>query len=107
LHEDEISRLELREDLVPPPLGQEGATAAPADGAVDDVDLLRIKVCCDRIAPSLLARRGRSHGRIADNEKGWKARVDLLLLCRRNDGQDDDEERNQECSPHFKIPPFR
>lgn len=74
LKEDNVPRLHQRESVLPVSFGNGGATAASANCAVDDVDLLRIEEVDQWFALPPLATGpvtvSVAHGRVSYEEEG-------------------------------------
>src|SRR5882724_2097954 len=82
LNHDEVAGFDQGQGLLPKSLRQIGATAEPANGAIDDVDSCRVEKGRERFAPAPLALCAVpltvSDGGIADQKKGGQLRVSRL-----------------------------
>ncbi len=82
LQEDDVARFQHREYPVPIARRDEGADARAADGAVHEVDLRRIEICRERVAPAELGvitiTAPVANGGVSDQEEIGQRRVDRL-----------------------------
>ena len=70
LHENVVSFFQFLENFVPSSLGEKRATAASADGLIDDGDFLGVEKFDEGIAPALLVAGVIADGGVADDPEG-------------------------------------
>ena len=67
LHQHVVAFPDVGEDRIPAAFVQKGTAAAAADGAVDDLDLRRVELGHQRVAPAHLPAALGPYGGVADD----------------------------------------